>query len=175
LWLAALCVAAICVLMIVQALTREFGVPEIDLLGLVVRFRGLDDIVAWLCADSAVLALAPMFKHGDLVRVTLLADRLKGGTRRAVELFVLAFAVVFIGYTAYAFGRFVHESWALNDVAQGLVKMELWIPQVPMVIGIAALWLAFVEDFVRVLRRGQTAYDAAIEERAARRDYSESL
>ena len=175
LWLAALCIAVICALMIIQALTREFAIPEISALGLTIRFRGLDDIVAWLAADSALLALAAMFRNGDLVRVTLLSDRLGERWRRRVELGCLAFALVFIGYTAYAFARFVHESWALGDMAQGLVRMELWIPQLPMVIGIAGLWLAIFEDFVRALRRAKTAYDAAIEERAARQDYSETL
>lgn len=175
LWLAALCIAAICALMITQALTREFAVREIGAFGLTIKFRGLDDIVAWLCADSALLALPAMFRHGDLVRMTLLSDRLGPQTRRHAELGCLGFALVFVGYTAYAFFRFVRESWEIGDMANGLIVVPLWIPQLPMVFGIAGLWLAILEDFARVARRGTTTYDAAAAERAARQDYSESL
>ncbi len=171
LWLAAACIAAICALMIVQAATRELGIQEIGAL----RIRGIDDIVAWLSAGAAALALAAMFRRGDLVRVTLLLDNLRPAPRRRLEVFCLGFAVIFVGYTAYAFGRFVHESWALDDIAQGLIKVPLWLPQLPLVIGIAALWLAIVEDLARVLTGAKPTYQAATEERAARKDYSETL
>lgn len=175
LWLAAFCIAAICVLMLLQAGTRTFGVQEIEAFGAAIHFRGLDDIVAWLAAGAAALALAAMFRRGDLVRVSLLLDRYGPVRRRRVELGCLGFAVLFIGYTAYAFARFVHESWALGDIAQNLIKMPLWIPQLPMVVGIAALWLAIAEDLLRVLRRAKPSYQIALDERAARHDYSESL
>lgn len=175
LWLAAFCIAAICALMLVQAATRGFGIQEIEAPGIKIRVRGIDDIVAWLSAGSAALALAAMFHRGDLVRVTLLSDALSARTRRAVEIACLGFAVVFIGYTAFAFTRFVHESWALGDMAQGLIRLPLWIPQLPMVLGIAALWLAFAEDLARVLRGAKPSYQVALDERAARKDYSETL
>lgn len=175
LWLAAACIVAICVLMLIQALTRGFSLPEIDVLGLQVRFRGIDDIVAWLSAGSAALALAAMFHRGDLVRVTLLLDFAPPRARRPIEIFCLGFAVVFIGYMGWAFARFVHESWALEDMAQGLIRVPLWIPQIPMVVGIVALWLAILEDFIRVIRRAAPSYQIALDERGARKDYSGTL
>ncbi len=169
--LAAACVAAICALMIIQAATRFFGIQEVG----AIRIRGIDDIVAWLSAGAAALALAAMFRRGDLVRVTLLLDNLAPKARRRVETMCLGFAVIFIGYTAYAFARFVHESWALDDIAQGLIKVPLWLPQLPLVVGIGALWLAIAEDFVRVASGAKPTYRQALEERAARKDYSETL
>ena len=45
---AAVAIAAICALMLAQAFGREAGI----------LIRGADDIVAWLCAACAFLALA---------------------------------------------------------------------------------------------------------------------
>ena len=56
---AAVCLAGIGVLMLLQALVREFGL----------LIRGADDITAWLCAASAFFALGHTFRHGELVRV----------------------------------------------------------------------------------------------------------
>ncbi|MDH5579190.1 MAG: TRAP transporter small permease, partial [Betaproteobacteria bacterium] len=70
--LAAACLASIAVVMLAQAGMREAGL----------LLRGADDIVGWLCAASAFLALGYTFRHGELVRVGLLIDRLPGGARR---------------------------------------------------------------------------------------------
>ena len=52
--------------MLAQAFGREAGI----------LVRGADDIVSWLCAAAAFLALGHTFRHGELVRVGLLLDRL---------------------------------------------------------------------------------------------------
>ena len=43
---------------------------------------GINDMVSWLCAAAAFLAMAHAFKHGDFVRVTLLLDNLGAAARR---------------------------------------------------------------------------------------------
>lgn len=148
--LAALCLAGICVLMLAQALGREFGV----------LIRGADDIVGWLCAASAFLALGYTFRHGELVRVGLLLDRLSLRSRRRTELLALGTALLFSGYMLWAVARFVYQSWQFGEVAQGLVKTPIWIPQLSVVLGAAILFLAIADDFVTQLRGGQPAYRA---------------
>src|SRR6187549_3004477 len=88
--LAALCVLAICVLMIGQSILREFGVAT----------GATNDFVAWLCAAASFLAMAHAFKHGDFVRVTLLLERLPEGRRRLMEIACLAIATVCVAYLA---------------------------------------------------------------------------
>ena len=78
--LAALCLASICVLMLAQALGREFGL----------LIRGADDITSWLCAAAAFFALGHTFRHGELVRVGLFIDMLGRGARRVAEIVALA-------------------------------------------------------------------------------------
>ena len=164
-WLAALFLAGIGALMLGQAVLRELGV----------LVRGADDITAWFCAASAFLALPHAFKNGDLVRVGLVLEHLDERQRRWFEIYSLTAAAAFAGYMTYALGGYVLQSWKFNDLAQGLIKMPLWIPQSSLLIGTAVLFVAVVDELVRVLRRALPSYRVAEEERLARGDYSETV
>ena len=161
--LAAVCLAAICALMLAQSGLREFGV----------LIRGADDITAWLCAASAFLALGHTFRHGELVRVGLLIDRLAPARRRAAELVALGVISAFVGYMLWAVGKFVFESWKFNEIAQGLIKLPIWIPQLSFLAGVLIFFVACLDEFVTVLRGGKPAYQVAEEERRAQGDFSE--
>jgi TRAP-type C4-dicarboxylate transport system permease small subunit len=163
--LAAVCLASIAVVMLAQAGMREFGM----------LFRGADDIVAWLCAATAFLALGHTFRRGELVRIGLLVEHLPPRVRRPVNLAALAIALVFVGYMAYAVVRFVFESWKFNEVAQGLIQIPIWIPQMSFALGAAILFVAVLDEFVVLARGGKPAYEVAEEERRARKDFSETL
>jgi TRAP-type C4-dicarboxylate transport system permease small subunit len=163
--LAAVCLASIAGVMLAQAGMREFGF----------LLRGADDIVAWLCAASAFLALGHTFRRGELVRIGLVVDRLPPRVRRPLALSALALTVVFVGYMVYAVARFVFESWKFNEVAQGLIQIPIWIPQASFVLGAAILFVAVLDEFVVLARGGKPAYEAAEEDRRARKDFTETL
>ena len=162
--LAGIALAAICVVMLAQSLGREIGV----------LVRGADDIVAWLTAASAFLALGHTFRHGELVRVGLWIDRLKPAARRHAEIAALTVALVFTGYMLWAVGKFVYESWKFNEVAQGLVRIPIWIPQLSFVVGVAIFFIAVLDEWVAVVRRRKPAYQLAEEARRAAGDFSET-
>lgn len=161
--LAAVCLAGICVLMLAQAGLREVGV----------LIRGADDITAWLCAACAFLALGHTFRHGELVRVGLLVDRLSPPRRRIAELFALGVITLFVGYMLWSVGKFVYESWKFNEIAQGLIKLPIWIPQTAFLVGVLIFFVACLDELVCVLRGGKPAYQVAEDERRARGDFSE--
>ena len=75
----------------------------------------------------------------------------------------------------WAVGSYVYESWQINEVAQGLIKAPLWIPQMSFLVGAAALLIAIVDELIIVLRGRKPSYRIAEEERLARGDYSESV
>jgi TRAP-type C4-dicarboxylate transport system permease small subunit len=162
--LAAVCLASIAVVMLAQALGREIGV----------LVRGADDIVAWLSAASAFLALGHTFRHGELVRVGLILERLPPGARRGAEFATLGIAVLFVAYMNYAVMRFVYESWQFDEVAQGLIQVPIWIPQMSLVLGGLIFLVALADEFVVLARGGTPAYLAADQERRARKDFSEA-
>jgi len=161
--LAAVCLASIALVMLAQAAMRELGL----------LLRGADDIVAWLCAASAFLALGYTFRHGELVRVGLLLERLQGRARRHAETFCLLAALAFVAYTAWAVTRFVYESWKFSEVAQGLIQIPIWIPQMSLVLGALVLLAAVADELLAHLRGRKTAYQAAENARRAQADFSD--
>jgi TRAP-type C4-dicarboxylate transport system permease small subunit len=162
--LAAVCLASICALMLAQSFGREAGI----------LIRGADDIVAWLCAASAFLALGHTFRHGELVRVGLFIDWLPGRARWAAEIIALGVTALFVAYMMWAVGRFVYESWQFKEVAQGLLRVPIWIPQLSFVVGVAIFLVAVLDEFVLVIRKEKPAYQVAEEQRRAAGDFSET-
>jgi TRAP-type C4-dicarboxylate transport system permease small subunit len=162
---AAVCLAAIAAVMLAQAGMREFGM----------LLRGADDIVAWLCAATAFLALGHTFRRGELVRVGLLIDLMPPRARRATGVAALAVALAFGGYMLYAVGRFVYESWKFNEMAQGLILIPIWVPQMSFLLGALIFFIALLDEFALLARGGKPAYEAAEEDRRARKDFSETL
>jgi TRAP-type C4-dicarboxylate transport system permease small subunit len=163
--LAAVCLAGIAAVMLLQAGMRSAGL----------LFRGADDIVAWLCAGSAFFALGFTFRHGDLVRVSLLIDRLPARARHRAEIACLAAALVVVAYIAWASCRFVFESWKFSELAQGLIQIPIWIPQMSLALGALVLAVAVLDELIVVIRGGQPSYRLAEEARRAAKDFSESV
>ena len=162
---AAVCLAGICALMLAQSFGREVGL----------LIRGADDITAWLTAASAFFALGHTFRHGELVRVGLWIDMLKGRARRVVEVAALSVTAIFAGYMLWAVSKFVFGSWQFNEVAQGLIKIPIWIPQLSFLLGVLIFLVAVLDELVAVLRGRKPAYQIADEERRAAGDFSEMV
>lgn len=161
----ALFVALICVLMIAQSVLREFGV----------RTGAVNDLVAWFCAAASFFAMAHAFKHGDFVRVTLVMEKLSDRARRTLEIVCLSIGTVSVGYLAYWANRFTYDSWQFNEMAQGLLPIPIWIPQLSFAIGSLLLLVALVDELVIVLRGGKPSYVVAVEERHAKGDFSSDV
>lgn len=156
--LGALCLASIAVLMLAQSAGREFGF----------LIRGADDITSWLCAASAFFALGHTFRKGELVRVGLLLDRFSPPARVRAELAALAGALLVVGYILWASASFVYESWKFDEVAQGLIQIPIWIPQMSLVLGALVFFIAVLDEFVVLARGGTPAY--RLVEQSARGD-----
>lgn len=163
--LAALFVLLIAVLMVGQSVLREFGV----------RTGAVNDVVAWFCAAAAFFAMAHAFKHGDFVRVTLLLEHMGDAKRRVMEVVSLVIGTVAVGFLACSACLFTYESWEFKDIAQGLLPMPLWIPQLSFALGSILLWVAVVDELVIVLRGGQPTYVRAVAERHAQGDFSSDV
>jgi TRAP-type C4-dicarboxylate transport system permease small subunit len=163
--LAAVCLAAVCAMMLAQSIGREIGV----------LVRGADDITSWLTAASAFLALGHTFRHGELVRVGLWIENLAPRARRRAELAALSITLLFVGAMVWAVAKFVFESWKFNEVAQGLIKIPIWIPQLAFLLGVAIFFIAVLDEWVTVLHGRKPAYQMAEEERRASGDFSEMV
>jgi TRAP-type C4-dicarboxylate transport system permease small subunit len=153
---------AILALMLLQVVFREAGL----------LFRGADDLTAWSCAAAVFLPLAHTFKRGELVRMGLVLDRFDAATRHRAELVALVVTTAFIAYATYWAARLSYESWLIDDLAQGMLPVPMWIPQSSMTIGLAVFLIALVDELVVVLRGAEPTYDAAARARHAEGNFS---
>lgn len=161
-WAGAACVLLICMLMLTQAGLRLTGT----------MVRGADDITAWACAGAAFLPLAATFKRGELVRMGLFIDRLRGTKARWLELVALGLCSSFGAYLTVALCNLVYGSYSFDERGQGLLPIPIWIPQAPVAAGAAILTVALLEEFARVARGLVPSYVQQVRERRASGDYS---
>ncbi len=164
-YLAGAAVLGIFLIMIGTTVLRQFGTAT----------GGSDDVVAWLAAAAALLAMAHTFQHGDLVRMTLAIEKLPAGARRWAEALALAIGTVACTYMAYWVTISVHQTWQLEDMANGLIVIPLWIPQLSMVIGSLLLAVAMLDELLRVLAGHTPRYVTAVDRRRASGDFGEEV
>jgi TRAP-type C4-dicarboxylate transport system permease small subunit len=148
-YLAGLFLIAIFLLMMALSLGREVGI----------NIPAGDDFASWCMAAMAFLGLAHTFRSGEMIRVGLLIDWLRGRTRRVFEILSLTLGLAFVGFFAWHAVRLTYDSWRFNDVAQGVLAVPLWIPQLGYSTGLVILFVAFVDEFVHVIRGGDPRYE----------------
>ena len=143
--LGALFILATLVIEVVNIAGRELGYS----------MAGIDAYAGYTLAAGSFLALAAALRHGDHIRVTLLIQRFTGRPRWWIELFCLSVATFLSGYFAYFAAKLVWGSYVYHDVSQNVDATPLWIPQLSMAIGLAAMFLAFLEELIQTLRTRQ--------------------
>jgi len=148
-YLAGLFLIAIFVLMMLLSGGRPLGL----------NIPAGDDFISWCMAATAFLGLAHTFKHGEMIRVGLLIDRLNDNVRHYVEIAALLVGVGFIGFFAWHASVMTWQSWKFSDISQGVIAVPLWIPQLGYSGGLVILFIAFVDELVHVLRGFAPRYE----------------
>jgi TRAP-type C4-dicarboxylate transport system permease small subunit len=148
-YLAGLFLIAIFVLMMLLSAGRPLGL----------NVPAGDELVAWCMAATAFLGLAHTFKSGEMIRVGLLIDGLEGRMRHVLEIVALVIGVTFVGFFAWHAAWMTYDSWRFNDMAQGVLAIPLWIPQLGYSGGLVILTIAFVDELVHVLRGFPPRYE----------------
>jgi TRAP-type C4-dicarboxylate transport system permease small subunit len=110
-----------------------------------------DDLVSWCMVATSFLGLAHTFRHGEMIRVGLLIDRLEGRVRHAAEIVSLLVGGFFVGFFTYYAVLMTFDSWRFHDMAQGVLPVPLWIPQLGYSGGLVILFIAFVDEFIHVI------------------------
>jgi TRAP-type C4-dicarboxylate transport system permease small subunit len=110
-----------------------------------------DDLVSWCMVATSFLGLAHTFRHGEMIRVGLLIDRLEGRTRHAIEIISLLIGGFFVAFFTYYAALLTFDSWRFHDMAQGVLAMPLWVPQLGYSGGLFILLIAFIDEFVHVV------------------------
>ncbi len=149
-YLAGLFLIAIFVLMMLLSAGRPLGL----------NIPAGDDFVSWCMAATAFLGLAHTFRHGEMIRVGLLIDRLEGRTKHVVEIVVLADRRWLYRLLRLACrGDDLAVIRQFNDMSQGVIAIPLWIPQLGYSGGLVILLIAFVDELIHVLRGYPPRYE----------------
>ncbi|MEM0907839.1 MAG: TRAP transporter small permease [Pseudomonadota bacterium] len=136
--LAALCLIAILVLIVLQMLARWTG--EV--------FPGAPDYAGYAMAAASFLAFAHALNRGAHIRVSILLNNVPASVRRYIEIWCFAVGTALAWYFVYYAVKFVYFSWKFNDVSQGPDASPMWIPQLPMVVGAFILAIALTDNLV---------------------------
>ncbi len=142
--LAALCLIAILVLIVVQMVARWTG--EV--------FPGAPDYAGYAMAAASFLAFANALNRGSHLRVAILINAVGPKTRRLLNIWCFAIGSAIMWYFVYYAGRFVYWSWKFNDISQGQDKTALWIPQSVMLIGAIIMAIALTDHLIHLLISG---------------------
>ncbi|MEP2027739.1 MAG: TRAP transporter small permease [Paracoccaceae bacterium] len=143
--LAALCLIAILVLIVVQMLARWTG--EV--------FPGAPDYAGYAMAAASFLAFASALNRGSHIRVSILLNVVGPKMNRILETWCFAIGTAVAWYVAYYTWRLIGFALKFKDVSQGQDATPLWIPQMPMLIGAVILAIALTDHLLQLIFTGK--------------------
>src|SRR3954453_21383191 len=148
-YLAGVFLIAIFVLMMLLSVGRPLGI----------NIPSGDDFAAWCMAAMAFLGLAHTFRHGEIIRVGIVIEKLTGKKRWAMEVFALGVAAAFTLYFSWYAASMTYDSWRFHDMAQGVVAVPLWIPEIGYSGGLVILPIAVIDELLHVLKGNNPTYE----------------
>lgn len=143
--LAALCLIGILLMIVAQMVARWIG----DI------FPGAPQYAGYLMAAASFLAFASALNGGAHIRVSILLNAVPPRVRWFLELWCFGIATATVGYFTYYAYWFVYWSWKFDEISQAQDASPLWIPQSVMVVGGLILLIAFVDNLISVVFRGE--------------------
>ncbi|MBD3679046.1 MAG: TRAP transporter small permease [Rhodobacteraceae bacterium] len=159
-------VAAFCIASIVAIVFAQVCLNLIDRIAALTTGKAIgltipsySDFTGYFLAASTFLALAYSLRAGGHIRVTLVTGHLNEKLRRWVEAAVLLIALGLVGFATWYVVLLVVESIEFGDRTSGMVSIPLWIPQLPVAIGLAILTLALADELVGNLMGRPASYD----------------
>lgn len=118
-----------------------------------------DDFASWCMAAMAFLGLAHTFRRGEIIRVGLVIEKLTGKQRWALEVFALTVSAAFLVFFTWYAVSMTYDSYRFNDMAQGVLAVPLWIPQIGYSGGLLILTIAVFDELVNVLQGNRPTYE----------------
>jgi TRAP-type C4-dicarboxylate transport system permease small subunit len=143
--MAAVCLVAILLLIVVQMLARWTG--EV--------FPGAPDYAGYAMAAASFLAFASALNRGSHIRVSILLNAVGPRVKRMLEIWCFTIGTAVAWYVAYYTWRLIGFALKYKDVSQGQDATPLWIPQMPMLIGAIILAIALTDHLVQLIFTGK--------------------
>lgn len=147
-YLSGFCIVLITLIISAQIVGRLFGfiVPSAE------------DFSGYALAASTFFGLAYTFRQGGHIRVTLVIQHWTRSSRYIQELLVLVFGLLLVSFMSFYAIHMVWESYVFEELSSGYIAVPIWIPQIPVALGILVLNIAILDDVIAVLRRHSPSY-----------------
>ncbi|MCB1520902.1 MAG: TRAP transporter small permease [Hyphomicrobiaceae bacterium] len=118
------------------------------------------EFVVFAIVASTFLGSSYVLLHRGHVGVDLVPSMLHGRARFALELVGGLISLAFCVILAYSGWIYFHEAWEGGWRTETVWALPLWIPLLPLPLGIGALCLQYVAELIK-LAKGQTALTAS--------------
>lgn len=145
--------AQVCLNLVDKIYSAVFG----SALGLTIP--SYSDFTGFFLAAASFLALAHTLRTGGHIRVSLVTARMPLRLRRIFEVAALSVGLAATLYAVFYMYHLVVESYVYGDKSSGMVSVPIWIPQVPILVGLAILAIALTEELYHVLRGNAPTYE----------------
>lgn len=130
-----------------------------DNLGLI--FPSSAEFVGYLMVATSFLGLAYTLRKNGHIRVSILLNNVSPKMQKLFEFICLSLGTAFVGFILYHTVSFVYDSYVYDEVSYGIVPVPLFIPQIFMLLGIAVLFVAFLDDLICYFKGGELSYKNA--------------
>lgn len=147
-YLSGLCIFLIMTLIMSQVIGRLFGfiVPSVE------------DFSGYSLAAATFLGLAYTFHEGGHIRVNLAIKFLSPKARKIQEFAILVAAVLLCGFMSYYTIHLVWESYVFEEVSYGYIPIPIWMPQVPVALGVVMLNIAIIDALWSLVTGNNPSY-----------------
>ncbi|GLQ36123.1 membrane protein [Amylibacter marinus] len=146
-------ILAICLLITAQIILNAFGrlAPGI----LPSTIPSYADFSGFMLAGATFLAMAHTLRAGGHIRVNLVTNMLPLRIQFYFEALILTVSAGLVAFITWFMAGLVQESLHYGDVSNGIVPIELWIPQSIATFGLGLLCVAILHTLVDLLRAGK--------------------
>lgn len=120
--------------------------------------RGAIFVAVYSMGAMAFFALAHTLKTGGHIRVTLFLRNLNPRVRRYFEIWCLGFGTAILGFFSYNTIALIMNSYEFGITSVGVLPIPIWIPQLSMAFGAVVATIAFLDEFIIVVRGGEPTY-----------------
>lgn len=150
--IAAYLIGAICLLVTSQVILNI--ITKIGGSSFSMTIPSYADFAGYFLAASSFLALAYTFNKGGHIRVTLLLSFIGDKSLRFLsELFSLALCAACSVFASYYMILLVIESYEFDDKSSGIIAVPIWIPQLPVAVGLTVLSIAIIDVLLQTISR----------------------
>lgn len=110
------------------------------------------EFVIYALIAATFLGSSYVLLHRGHVGVDLLPTMLGGKAKLALELTGGLISLAFCAVLAYSGWIYFHEAWANSWTTDTVWALPLWIPLLPLPLGIGALCLQYIAELIKLIQ-----------------------